>query len=412
MSLPGFLYSLASVPMFASRPFLAAAVTALVARFGVDLPYLRDSDVVVALSRSPEWFRSWPMLLALVALAVTEAFAVKHAEVRAFLDEFDGYLKSAVALLVSFAVLDPDTGETLKSIQRAGFGLDGVVSVFIASLVYAMSLLRRGVMGVLAEVDDDDDIGLQSVLNWAENSWTVLGLLFLVVFPIVAVVLSALTALGLWLVRRSAEKREQRSKIPCATCRTPLFPHATRCHACGTPLAAPRAVGVFGTPKAALAPDLRQHRFELVARKRCPTCATRLRKRAVRQACTTCQTVTFASQAEFQDYLDALQRRLPRTLWICLGLSAIPVVGVVPGVVYYRLALVSGLRGYVPPLRGCLARALIRVIHFGIIALQPIPILGALIVPLMCASTYAIYRSSLKGRAGKDLAGIEVVPVP
>src|SRR5262245_49207632 len=102
MNLPAFLYSLASVPMFAWRPFLAAAVTALVAKFGIEIPWLRDSSVVVALSHSPEWFRSWPVVIALAALAVTEAFAVKHAEVRAVLDEFDGYLKSAVALLVSF----------------------------------------------------------------------------------------------------------------------------------------------------------------------------------------------------------------------------------------------------------------------------------------------------------------------
>jgi hypothetical protein len=167
---------------------------------------------------------------------------------------------------------------------------------------------------------------------------------------------------------------------------------------------------VFGTPKAVPAPDLRQHRFQLIARKRCPVCATRLKKRAVRQPCPTCATVTFASQAEFEAYLAALQEKLPKTLLVSLTLSAIPVVGVVPGVVYYRLAIVSGLRGYVPPLRGCLARVMIRVIHFGLIAFQPIPILGALIVPLMCLSTYTIYRSSLKGRAGKDLAALEPVP--
>ena len=404
MSLPGFIYSLASVPMFASRPFLAAAVTVLVAKFGMDLPWLRDSDVVLALSRSPEWFTSWPMVIAVVALAVTEALAVKHAEVRAFLNEFDGYLKSAVALLVSFAVLDEQTGDTLRSIQRAGIGLGTFFSLIVASLVYALAGLRHAVMGVLAEVDDDDDIGLQTVLNWVENSWTVLGLLFLVILPSVALALSALATFGLWLVRKSAERREQRSKIPCASCATPVFPHATRCHACGTPLAAPRGVGVFGTPSDAPAPDPVRHRFDLIARKRCPICATRLKKRAVRQACPACRTVTFASQAEFQLYLDALQRRLPRTLWICLGLSAIPVVGVIPGVVYYRLALVSGLRGYVPPLRGCLARVMIRVVNWGLILLQPIPILGALIVPLMCASSYWIYRSSLNGRAEKDMA--------
>jgi hypothetical protein len=121
--------------------------------------------------------------------------------------------------------------------------------------------------------------------------------------------------------------------------------------------------------------------------------------------------VTFASQTEFESYLAALQRRLPKTLLICLGLSAIPVVGVIPGVVYYRLTLVSGLRGYVPPLRGLFARVAIRVINWGVIALQPIPILGALIVPLMCLSNYTIYRGSLKGRAGKDLRTVEAATV-
>jgi len=406
MSLPSFLYTLASVPMFASRPFLAAFVTAALARFGLDIPWIRDSSVVIALSHAPHWFTSWPTLIALAALAVTEAVAVKHSEVRAFLHEVDGYLKTAVAILVSLAILDQDSAQTIHSIQRAGFGLHSFFAVVVGLLTYAMAGLRRGVMEVLAEVDDHDDIGLQSALNWVENSWTVLGLLFLVVFPIVALVLSALTALGLWIVRWNAERREQLSKVPCAKCAAPIFPHATRCHVCGTQVAEPRAVGVFGTPKPKPALDLARHRFDLIARKRCPVCATRLKERAVRQPCETCRTVTFASQAEFQGYLQALRGRLPKTLLICLGLSAIPVVGVIPGVIYYRLALITGLRGYVPPLRGCLARVMIRIVNWGLIALQPIPVLGALVVPLMCLASYSIYRRSLRGRAEKDFAAV------
>jgi hypothetical protein len=38
VNLSGFLYALASVPMFASRPFLAAFVTVLLAKFGIDIP--------------------------------------------------------------------------------------------------------------------------------------------------------------------------------------------------------------------------------------------------------------------------------------------------------------------------------------------------------------------------------------
>jgi hypothetical protein len=409
MSLSAFLYTLASVPMFASRPFLAAFVTALLAKFGVDIPWLKSHDIIIALSHAPAWFTSWPVLLSLAALAVTEALAVKHSEVRAFLHEFDGYLKSLVAILVSFAILDKGSAETIHAIQKAGFGLHSFFPLIVGALVYATAGLRRSVMGFLAEVDDHDDIGLQSLLNWVENSWTILGILFLVIFPLVALALSALAALGLWIVRKTAERREQRSKIPCLKCATPIFPHATRCHSCGTPVAVPRAVGVFGTPKDERASDIARHRFDLIAHKRCPVCATRLTERAVQQACPTCKTVTFASRAEFQSYLDALQARLPKTLLICLGLSAIPVVGVIPGVVYYRLTLVSGLRGYVPPLRGCLARVMIRIIHWGLIAFQPIPVLGAVIVPLMCLSTYSIYRRALKGRASKDLAGVEAL---
>lgn len=409
MTVAAYLYTLASIPMFASRPFLAAFMTAVLSKFGTDVPWLSESTVVQSLSRAPSWFTSWPMLVALLALAVLEVLAVKHSEVRAFMDEFDAYLKTAIAVLVSLALLDKESVETVRSIphpMHAGLGFPSLFALVVGGLTFGTARLRHGVMDVLAHVDDHDDIGLQSLLNWVENSWTVLGILFLVVFPIVALVLSGLTVLGLWAFRKRAERRETLSKIPCAKCETPVFPHATRCHACGTPLAAPRGVSVFGTPKDTPTPDVARHRFDLIARKRCPVCATRLKERAVRQPCPTCHTVTFASTAEFHDYLGALQARLPMTLAICFGLSAIPVIGVIPGVVYYRLTLVSGLRGYVPPLRGCFARVFVRLINWGLILLQPIPILGAFIVPLMCLGTYLIYRSTLNGRATKDFAEV------
>ena len=404
MSLPSILYSLASVPMFASRPFLAAFVTALLARFGTHIPWLASSSVVQALAHAPAWFTSWPCLFILAALAAAEVLAVKHSEVRAFLAEFDGWIKSAVAMLVCLAIVDKDTARTIESIHKSGIGVSSLLSIGIGVLTYFSASLRHAVFSHVANIDDHDDIGLQSALNWAENSWTVLGLLFLVVFPIVALILSALTALGLWLVERSAERAEQRSKIPCTKCGTPTLPHAIACPACRTKLAAPLAVGVFGQPKAEPATDLVLHAFNLVSRKRCPVCATRLKQRAVQQSCPECKTVTFASRAEFERYLAAITKRLPKTLFICFLLGAIPVIGVVPGVLYYRLAIVSGLRGYIPPLRGCLTKVLVRIINWGIILLQPIPILGALIIPLMCWSSYMIYRRALVGRAEHDLA--------
>jgi len=410
MSLAGFLYALASVPMFASRPFLAAFMTALLARFGASIPFLADSEVVQALARSPGWFTSSTCLGVLLLLAVGEALAVKHAEVRAFMEEFDGWLKSAISMLVALAIIDAPSRETLEAIRKAGLEFHDATALVIGGLTWVVAGVRRGVVGLLAEVDDDDDIGLQSILNWVENSWTVLGILFLVVLPLVALALSALTVLGLHLFRRRARAREQRSKVPCAGCATPLLPHATRCHACERDVEAPRAVGVFGQPVDAPAEDLVRHRFALIARKRCPVCASRLRKRQVRQTCATCSTVTFAGEREFADYLSTLAERMPRTLGVCLALSAVPLVGVIPGVIYYRLTVVSGLRGYIPPLRGCLARVVVRFVNWGLIALQPIPVLGAFVIPLMCWTNYAVYRGALRGRATRDFAARGFAP--
>jgi hypothetical protein len=259
------------------------------------------------------------------------------------------------------------------------------------------------VLRFVSDVDDHDDLGVQSLLHWIESTWTVLGLLFVVLLPLAALALAALTALGLYVARRGAERRERMQMRPCAGCATLILPHATRCFACRRMVDAPRAVGVFGQPKESEAKGLAEQRFHLVKRKRCPECASRLTERAIQQSCRTCRTVTFGSRLEFERYLDSIKDRLPRTLFVCLCLSAIPLLGVVPGVVYYRLSMVSGLRGYTPPLSGCFARIVARIVDWGLIALQPIPILGALIVPLMCLSSYLIYRRTLDGLAAEGI---------
>jgi hypothetical protein len=403
MSISGFIYSLASIPMFASRPFLAACTTAVLARFGPSIPWIRGSEVVEVLHRSPEWFQSGQAIGILLVLAVLEMLAVKHSEVRDVLAEVDGWLKSGVAILVSFALVDAQSAEIIDAIRKSGFGA-GVWSSFVGVLVFGASALRRTLLDHVADIDDGDDIGLQSALNWAENTWTFVGLLFLVLFPLAAIVLSALTTAALWAVHRRALRKEEESRVACARCATRILPHATRCFSCGAEVAAPLAVGVFGQPKKKPARDRSQQAFELVSRKRCPACATRLPRRAVRQVCPACGKTTFASQQEFERYLEVVSARLPRVLAICFVLGAIPLLGVVPGVLYYRLNLVAGLRGYIPPLRGCTTRLLVRGIHFGVIGLQAIPLVGAIALPLMAFSTYLIYRRSLAGRAEEDLA--------
>ena len=405
MTITSWIYALGSAPLFAARPFLAAFLTSLIARYGTHLPWIGDSDAVVALSNAPAWFTSATCLWVLCALAAAEVASAKSPEVRALLDEFDALLKSSVAFLVSLAILDPGDASLIKAVEQNSVGgFSSIGALLTAGCVYACNSVRRGIVSMISDVDDHDDLGLQSLLAWVENTWTVFGIVLLLLLPLFALLLAGLTTLGLFAWRRRALANEEAAKIACPGCSTRIRPTATVCFSCRRAVDAPRAVGVFGQPRAQVALDLTLHRFELAARKRCPDCASRLEKRAVRQACATCAKVTFASQREFDAYLAALAARLPKTLLICLGLSAIPLLGVIPGVIYYRLTLVSGLRGYIPPLKGCSTRLLVRIVNYGIIALQPIPILGALILPLMCWSNYTLYRRALGEKAALDLA--------
>lgn len=403
MPLPAILYTLSSIPLFASRPFLAAFATALVSRFGTELPWIGDHAIVVSLHAGPAWFQSTTCLVVLGVLAALEVLSARSPEVRQILEQVDGIVKGVVAALVSFAVIDGDTARTIDALRKAGFS-EALLPVLAGGATFALAGMRRKVIELVTDIDDGDDLGLQSLLAWVEDGVTVLGVLFLLVFPVVAVVLAALAVLGIDLLRRRAERREERSRIPCAVCATPILPHASGCHACGREVVASPAVGVFGQARDRPGADRERHAFELAARKRCPLCATRLKRRTLSQPCPTCGRVTFASRSEFERYLAGMQARLPRTLLVALVLSAIPLLGIIPGVIYYRLNLVAGLRGYVPPLRGLTTRWAVRALHVGVIALQPIPLVGAGVLPFLCWSTFALYRRALVGRAAEELA--------
>ncbi|TAJ05074.1 MAG: hypothetical protein EPO68_16625 [Planctomycetota bacterium] len=405
MSIAGLLYSIGSVPMFASRPFLAALLTAAFMRWGEHVPFVEEEVATALSSHAPAWFIGNAAMGVMAVLAALEIYAAKSPDVRAFLEEIDGFVKSGVAVLVSLALLDKESVAILKTVDHQSlFGLHTLWALMVGGAVYVMSALRRSVLEWIFDIDDNDDLGVQTLLMRVETMWTVGGLFFIVVFPAVAIVLSAATALGLWWLQKRAEYKEEQQRVPCAHCRVPIHPSALACHACGKDVAAPRRIGVFGQPKAAAIEDREMHRFLLVGRKRCPVCATRLRQRVVQQDCPTCKRRTFASPQEFEQYLGALDARLPRTLVVCFLLGSIPILGVIPGVAYFRLTLVSGLRGYIPPLRGCVSRWIVRIVNWVLIGFQVIPFAGALVLPIMCVTNYWIYRRALRGRADGDLA--------
>ena len=84
---------------------------------------------------------------------------------------------------------------------------------------------------------------------------------------------------------------------------------------------------------------------------------------------------------------------------VCFLLGLIPVLGVIPGVIYYRLSIVAPFRRYIPPGRGFLLRWGVRLAVLALVAFQWVPVAGGLAVPAMALLNYLAYRSAYRGLA-------------
>ena len=97
-----------------------------------------------------------------------------------------------------------------------------------------------------------------------------------------------------------------------------------------------------------------------------------------------------------RDYIAAIDRRVPMVLVVCFLLGLIPVLGVIPGVIYYRLAIVAPFRRYIPPGRGFVLRWGVRLAVVVLMAFQWVPVAGGLALPAMALINYAAYRTAYR----------------
>ena len=126
--------------------------------------------------------------------------------------------------------------------------------------------------------------------------------------------------------------------------------------------------------------------------------------RSADQLCGVCGTPAFAGQADFDDWLAGMDRKLPKAIGLSFVCGLVPLVGIIPGVIGFRLMVVSPLRRYMPRTVGCAARWGARMMNVILICLQPVPILGAVTLPLMCFVNYRLYRAMLTTGAARPAA--------
>ena len=273
--------------------------------------------------------------------------------------------------------------------------LDVFPVVAVALGTFFASRARGTALAPFVSADEDDDLGLRKLFRWGGDLWGMIGPVALIIFPILTLISLGVAALILVLVERRVEAIGDQAKVPCAHCGNPIHPSALACPSCRSRVLEPRAVGLLGWPKATPA-DIAAQPYQLVAVKRCPVCATRFGHRGVRQTCEACGHRLMDDPAFAEAYIGSIDRRVPLACLACFALGLIPLVGVIPGVIAYRLTIVAPFRRYMPMARGILLRWAVRLVVLVLVACQWVPVAGALAIPAMALISYAVYRTAYR----------------
>lgn len=378
---------------FASRAFLSAFTFAMVSRFGGDIPVLADTWFIQSLSNTPDWFTHNFTLISLGILGTLELLSDKVPEVREFMSQFDSYLKAIMAAITSMGLLNQGDQKMIDSIIQSGPGtylMAGVVGV----LVFGLASIRSSFLGLLRESDSEDAVGIQKLISWAEDVYAFFGPLIFIFFPVaVSIIVFIIFAIIAWWVKR-LELKEEKLKLSCSSCDEKLFRHATECPSCNAPNPTPHNVSIFGGSRKSINPIPESQPIHLVAVGRCPKCAEKLQNAQNSLSCSTCQTQLTLDHQTIQAFLAHQRSKLPIALVICALFSLIPVVGLIPGIIYYRLYLIAPFRRYIPTSSSLFLRWGIRILFFFLVAIQIIPAVGTITVPALAWISFESYRAA------------------
>ena len=336
------------------------------------------------------WLGTEEALVVLGLAALCEGILSHSVTLRPLLVEFEAEVKTVGSFVVVFLALRGS--EDLEGVRRVGEVLGVAIPVTTSFPTWILGRLRAALWIQLVEVDEENDLGLQSVLIWGEEIGVQLGALLVILFPILVLILVAITGGVLVLIRRTAKRAEERRRHPCGSCGASVCGCALFCPACGEEQPAPREIGFLGISRPVPVTDLDHHPYALVRARRCGRCASRFPRRDFRQECSECGFSPTEIPGFLPAYVAEVDRSLPRMLLWCAVFGIVPLLGTVAGYVTYRHVLVSPFRSHVPRLRGALIRFLLRIVHVILILIQATPLAGVILLPLMAFLDYLVWR--------------------
>lgn len=395
MDLSALLYSFGLSGLFSSRAFLPAFATSLVLRYGDQVPLLKSVDFLQSVGNEPNWFTHGGVVAAFGILALVELVAEKSPELREIFDTFSVYAKTGISGLTTMGILSASDAQFVGGmVQEAGI-FDMLPAVLSASATYFGATIRGGVMGMLTDADPDDTVKIRGFISWIEEIWSSWGVVLIVLYaPIMIAVIAGFFGM-LALIRKRHEGKLEEAKVLCRSCGQRIHSFATKCHHCDTEVESPNVLGFLGGLKPEKAGSIREQELRLLRLKRSPVSGERFEGKGVQLKCEEDGRVAFSDPELNRAYFDAVSAKLPRVLLVSAVFGFVPVLGLLVGVIYYRLRLVAPFRRYLTFGQSFLTKWLVRLILLVLVYAQLFGG-GIIAVPLMAALNYWFYRSAFK----------------
>ncbi len=407
-----FFAALQAVSMagpLASRAFLPLFFVSLLATCPAIAQYL---PLIPAITPPPglAWIGSPYFLAGVGTLAVLELVAERDPEIKVLVEQALVYLKSAIAILISLALVHPATAQLLPAGAAPAAGgqvANGFAALPVATAVasggftWFIASQRARALGFLRSFDEDDSSGLQGWLTLLEDGWVLLAMLFVLILPIVALVLAGGLLLVVVILRRVFAAWETARRLPCQPCgqkvrRTAL--HCPHCRAERVP-AVRLNWHVFGGRAAndapLIGPEREAHQMRLFAARRCPFCAESVKPRDfLADGCPQCHARIPAAElpgwlARYQDAVDGRAYRLYPLL--CL-VGLLPVVGYAVALVLVRFYVNSPWRVLLGIGQRWRAVWLVRLVTFLLVFPAVVPVLSVVAVPAILWLNLTVFR--------------------
>ena len=180
-------------------------------------------DAVELLSAMPDWYSGPIALTILGCLALLEVFTGKMGGIQVFIGGIGVPLKVITGGFFCFHLAEGDIVQTIH-LLTSGSDLREIIQFnpaiiakygwgfMVSGLIFLCSNLRNALYGFLYVIDEDDDLRIRRYLSWAEDGLGVIGVIFVVILPVLALIVAAITVLCIFLLKKHIEIREAKQR--------------------------------------------------------------------------------------------------------------------------------------------------------------------------------------------------------